>query len=570
MAIKKINKILGFDSNEFDIPETFISKNGIEHNVADSVWQLQTNAQAKGGAVDVSWLRNLVIDQSVRFAILETMIFYAEQRSPQTVATINYSLSTTLQGINTIEEFKSILPFLPNSRRKTLSGFFSTGAKLNPDILKEWSDLNSDFIFGSTNSVLDPQKGRLTEYEYDSFLSRLRLRCDRIKSIGIDKCDRKFFETKAAYHHYYFDSKLSFQAVVNVVAFRVLTQLVRRPSQIECMKWCDILPVGSSFSDKQVSREPMMIDSGALHVRIFRMKQNSNELSFRYFPEKSSIYLSEDISNLLYIYKIIYMRGLKMALERDGVNLSESEFSQLVSFLPVFPSFKLLTTELNHRLLEELMHDKSSLFHLGAANMVSCFRLIGVSKSDRFSEAVVTNNRIRHTVLSNAAMNGYSIERISRITEVTVPAARKYIDLGIRERQKINENYLGNEFLKKAFTPISTFSNSDELVGSIEFGVVGIGSERRDCNSCPHKNRLQRPVPCYGCENFLPLLEADHANVLKSVQQKIIFLGTNSLGGIESGAIKRLKKAEKYIRMTIKHCEEVILTKASLKNKGFS
>jgi hypothetical protein len=566
MAEKKKNSKLGVG---YDLAEKFISKSGLEVNVTNDVWVLLPDTRAKGGLINVGWIKQLNLGQDIRFAILETLVYYGEQRSAATLTTVNYALIDTLPGLHSLEEFKSIWSSVADAKKKTLKGFFSTGAKLNSEIFGDWSSFTANFNYAAKSSILDPNKGRLTDYEYDSFLADLRLKCDRIKVIDIERCDDQFFRKIASAYHYDFDNKISFGAVSSTIGFRLLTQLVRRPAQIVSIKWCDIIPVGSSFTDDNVSMEPMLIDRAALHIRIFKIKQNFDRYAFRQWPEKSSIYLSEDICELLHAYKRIYLHGLNMALENSGINLSGEEYGQLVSSLPVLPNSDLFTAELSPEVIRELIDNKmGQLFHSNAGSLVSAIRKLGKSKSDRFSDVIVSNNRIRHTVLSNAAMSGYSIERIAKITDVTVNAARAYLDLGIKERQKINENYQGNSILEKAFMPISDFADKEELIASIELGVVGVGDNPSDCNSCSHKKRLQRPVPCYGCENFVPFLEGDHAGVLTAVRRKIAVLKSSALGGVESGVLKRLKKAERYIGITIDVCDQIVKSKKSVEDQN--
>ena len=68
---------------------------------------------------------------------------------------------------------------------------------------------------------------------------------------------------------------------------------------------------------------------------------------------------------------------------------------------------------------------------------------------------------------------------------------------------------------------------------------------------------MVRPIPCYGCSNFRPLLDADHTAILNQAEAKKNFLMKFHAGDVKSGALSRIEKAITYIRLTIAICDEI-------------
>ena len=187
----------------------------------------------------------------------------------------------------------------------------------------------------------------------------------------------------------------------------------------------------------------------------------------------------------------------------------------------------------------------------------------GKGLSERTGRVVGTNNRLRHTWLCNAALNGHPISEICKITNVTEPGARAYLQLGLKERQYIDTNYAANQLLRDAFNPKVSITDEDKTVEN-EIDIFGVEKEPSNCNACEHKSNLTRPLPCYGCPNFRPLLDANHNAILEQAIAKREFIKTFSSNYTNSGSTEKLDKIIANIKLTIAICIEMKLHNAKL------
>ncbi|MGA4816392.1 hypothetical protein ACPA9J_20675 [Pseudomonas aeruginosa] len=101
---------------------------------------------------------------------------------------------------------------------------------------------------------------------------------------------------------------------------------------------------------------------------------------------------------------------------------------------------------------------------------------------------MATSNRIRHTVVTRGAQNGLPAVQLAKMTGVTVPAARHYIDLDYVSRREIDTKYIGNEFLKKAFShTLTVVPEGDEVIVDNKFNPCWWGTQQaflRDLFNC--------------------------------------------------------------------------------------
>jgi hypothetical protein len=538
-----------------ELPAEFRSQAGLIVKTADDVWGL--SPLGKGNKINISWLQNFNLNSELRYILLDTLIHYSETQTSSTVATVCFSLVQGFPKDNeSDDEFERIWNGLGSSSKKTLKGFLGTCLKLNHVKLKKHHVIASKFKHKKNFQALHPTKGRLTDFEYDSVLQNLRSLCSEIPETAPNNIG--FYQTTN------FNSK-TFVNFRNIMSYRLMIQLARRPKQISILKWCDVLPVGVSFSDKNVSVEPIYTGVKSLHVRSYKIKQSKQENGFRLYPEKWTIPLSESFSALLIRYRILYFHGFKLALNNSKLEFSEEQLQDLFNYCPIFPNLSLFIDDLNNYNITKTINEKSQLFHLSEDKIRGAGLYYGKGLSERHGKITASNNRLRHTWLCNAALEGNSLQDISKITNVTLPGAREYLQLGLKERQFINENYAANGLLREAFNPKPFASDNDSLIEHELIGPLGVEEEFTKCNVCEHKIRMARPIACYGCTNFRPLLDADHESILKQAITKRDFnkkFGTNVEG---TGSIKRLDKAIAYIKLTIVICNETKLQKRSLR-----
>ncbi|WP_149982393.1 hypothetical protein [Pseudoalteromonas rhizosphaerae] len=532
-------------SNTICLPQYFTSQAGLKVKTFEPEWVIDDGGN--NAKINISWLLNFEENLVFRDSLIDTLIHYVESKSALTVCTVTFAIRAAFPSDKIkVTEFTLNWHELADSTKKTLKGFISTAYKLNNMIFREFQEITKKFNFKSKFQGLDPTKGRLTDYEYDSMLQELRVKCNAIPKTPPK--DFSFYSSNSG-------NKLKFESYKSIICYRTMVQLARRPKQISFLRWSDVLPVFISFQDKHIEIEPLHTGLKELHVRCYKIKQGDTA-SFRNIPEMFTIKLTESFSQLLLKYCDIYRTGFKLALERSGNYISENEITTLMANLPLFPSQDLFITNFDKKILNTLRKGNSKLFHLSEGSITAYAKTHGKCLSDRKADVIATNNRLRHTWLCNAAIRGESIEDISKITNVTLPAARHYLQLGLEERQYIDNNYNANELLRNAFKPQSLIFDSDEVIENEIAEIVGVEKEKPTCTSCDHKIRMVRPIPCYGCSNFIPILEADHNSILEQAIAKRKYISQFGSSNTTVGSTERLDKAIKYIRITIAVCNE--------------
>jgi hypothetical protein len=538
------------NSSGIDLPLQFISQAGLLVDTSENVWCLASHG--KGHQINVSWLHSFNNSFLLRDSLLDSLIHFSQTNSASTVQTKVFALKKAFPCDNdSIHDFKARWQTFKGPLKKTLKGLLSNSVKLGHKNLNQFNDITIKYSYKSNFQALHPTKGRLTDYEYDSILNNLRLKCNNLSFV--------IPENLKFYTEIYSSNINKFINYRSIICYRMLIQIARRPKQISYLKWCDILPVGVSFNDSYIDSEPLFTGINELHLRMFKVKQTKSENSFRAFPERWSIPLSDSFSKLIIQYKKVYIKGISLVFEKQNLKLTENELNIFINNIPIFPNLDIFSADYNNQtLMQAVLRDNSTLFHISEDTVRNTQNAYGKGSSERCSSVIGTNNRLRHTWLSNAALRGLPITDISKITNVTLPAARLYLQMGLKERVFIDENYRANTFLKKAFEPKQMANLDDELIEDASIGPVGIEKKTPTCNLCDNKKRMVRPIACYGCTNFIPLLEANHDAVLQQAlakQEFILNFGDHDSIG---GSIERLQKAICYIKLTISICNETL------------
>jgi len=545
---------------EIDIASQFTAQSGLIVDTHNDIWIL--SPLGKGRTVDVSWLHKFDGCALTKGILFDTLIHYAETKTAATVSTQIFAVRDAFpHAFETLEDFKLNWQQLRNSAKKTLKGFMTTCVtKLNHKYLYKHYEITNTYQHKPRFNALHPTKGRLTDYEYDSILHNIRTLSAQLPTNPSD--DLNFYQSQGA------QDNLNFSYFKKIMSYRFMIQIARRPKQIATLKWCDVLPVGASFVDTKVDYEPTFTGAKSLHVRSFKIKQSSDENCFRASPEKWTIPLSESFSLMLLKYRNLYEKGLSLTLNIFGDIDTNKTAKDLIGHCPIFPRRELFNADFtNQDVIRALMNKDSTLFHLSEGDIRGYESRVSNGLSERHGTVRGSNNRLRHTWLCNAALEGKPIQDISKITNVTIPAARHYLQLGLKERQFIDENYAANPLLREAFNPIPITNVDDELIQDQVAGPVGVETDKPTCQTCEHKTLMVRPIPCYGCANFRPILDADHEAVLEQALSKIEFLDKFGTNKSNSGAYIRLTKAIAYIKLTIAVCNEEKLKQSGLSEK---
>jgi hypothetical protein len=223
---------------------------------------------------------------------------------------------------------------------------------------------------------------------------------------------------------------------------------------------------------------------------------------------------------------------------------------------PLFPERKLFKLDVSDKptLFKSLTHT-SDMFHKASSALISIMKYVSENlqlTSSRIQSFNITNNRSRHSVLTRGAEQGLSKEALSKITGVTTETVKHYIGLDTSGRCVIDKNIAGKSIFKQ-FAQVS----AEELKKQGGFQVLnefdeelGIIQQTSNCQTCTVQ--LCKPLGCYGCDNFRPLLQADHQANLERIELKIQF----NQGSASKQTLKRLAESAVYIKATIDICEE--------------
>ena len=159
--------------------------------------------------------------------------------------------------------------------------------------------------------------------------------------------------------------------------------------------------------------------------------------------------------------------------------------------------------------------------------------------------------------MTRGAEQGLDSAQLSRLTGVTEPAARHYVDLDYRSRRLIDENYLVNSFLKDSFSvPVRHLDKGSEVILGSSFEEIGGVKNIKSCSQCSAK--MGRPIGCYGCPSFRPLLNADHRAVLNQAKAKLTANMANLPSSIRHRSVEKLENQIEKIKITIALCDNII------------
>ncbi|HFD0647051.1 TPA: hypothetical protein ACF039_002316 [Vibrio parahaemolyticus] len=528
--------------NSYEGTRTFPSKEaGYEFDIFSDEWVLGYKKP-----LYLDWMNALDSDVflDLRLAIAHAAKHYAYSSLYGYVTT----LKTICQYIEsaTFEAWWLTLTSYKKNVRDTLFALCKQSHEYNSSVLTSLYDIVKDENLGRNNgskSILDESTGAYSEIERDNLLEALRIET-------LNALSNEF----SAIHH--------FTRLRNVLACQLMIAIVRRPTQLVKIKWCDLLRVGQAFKshkdsdrDWQPLTQHHFSDVEQLHLRTFKGKEGV----FRVNAESRSHRLEPNLSELLLQYYQVYETFLCASLSKNGIVFSESETKELMRRLPLFPDQSLFSVGFDTKeSLFQSVSDTSEAFHLQSfslrANIAYLFNKKLSIKSDRIAHRPLAfkNNRWRHTQLTLAAWMGLSPAQIAAITGVTVDAILPYLDLKAPERVRIDEAFAGNSVIQR-FDSVS----SKELQQHPDFKVkspfdeeMGHKLNPANCSSCQSKGAA--PMGCYPCDNFRPLETANHHQYLDKAERK---LAINSQSGHLS-TVKRLQTIILYIRVTIMLCEE--------------
>ncbi|TOI00517.1 hypothetical protein [Vibrio parahaemolyticus] len=528
--------------NRYEGKSTFQAKaEGYEFDLFSDEWVLGYKKSLK-----LDWMNTLDSDVflDLRLAIAHVAKHYAYDSLNGNVST----LKTLCQYLEpaTFEAWWLTLTSYKETVKNVLYAFSQKSPEYRSRVLTPLFDLVKKETLGrrvGSKSILDETTGAYSEIERDNLLEALRI--ETLHALNSE-----------------FAKITAFTRLRTVLACQLMVAIVRRPTQLVQLKWCDLLRVGQAFTshkERNLDWVPLtqhhFSDVEQLHLRTFKGKEGE----FRRNAESRSHRLDPNLSELLLQYYQAYETYLCTCLSQCNITLSESDTKALMQQLPLFPDKSLFSAkfETKERLFQSVS-ETSEAFHLSSGSLRTNIAYLFNKKLDIKSDRLVDqslafiNNRWRHTQLTLAAWMGLSPAQVAAITGVTVEAIKSYLDLKAPERVKIDQAFAGNSVIQR-FDSVSATElqqHPDFVVKSPFDEEMGHKLNPANCSSCQSKGAA--PMGCYPCENFRPLETADHQPYLDKAERK---LAINSQSG-HPATVKRLQTIVVYIRVTIVLCEE--------------
>lgn len=527
-----------------DNKELLISaKSGLVINVLDDVWVILPN-NGKGWRFSVGWVHSSDMPDDDRELIFDVFTYYVRTKAASTASGIVGNVKPfMINGIPSLAKVKMMWSGLKTNNKKGLNQFFGTLSKQGNKQFGEFHKFTSSNLDRRIARTLDPSSGALSDIEFDSLAKQVNENLQ-----GFDwASDRglSFFQSPRLYGH-----------LRNLVTNKLLLSIVRRPIQIALLKWSDMIPSGASFHDAGIHSvdEIGTVGGQTLQLRVFIVKSKGMLFS-RECPERYPIHLSERLSKILIDYKMVVFKWLKLLMESKYIKVDESELLSIMNDMPMFLDVSIFDVRFyTLNLFKKLFTQKSTAYHVSEGAITQAMRWVRVT-SDRSVDCIATSNRIRHTVLTRGAQEGLPAVQLARMTGVTVPAARHYIDLDYKSRREIDSKYIGNEFLRKAFSSaLAVVPEDDEAIVDSRFNPVGGPRNMNSCVTC--STLLGRPLGCYGCPNFRPLLEADHRLVLGEAEDKLAANRNSLINPLYARSIEKLERQIAWVKLTIAVCDD--------------
>lgn len=307
-----------------------------------------------------------------------------------------------------------------------------------------------------------------------------------------------------------------------------------------------------------------------------------------------------DNQELLYssILGLVYVTGLrpvqlaKLAVEDIKIDTTRKidQFHRYSILIPYAKQARYVHEKIAVKLPEEVaeiciayierfnLSRKDKLFDLGENSASFCSKAINTQLFDfapkAYREAVLSGEMIkqkysfsdfRHHVGYSLAMAGSSAEEIAYILgHSSVVTARHYIfstpELAQIRAQALGKNSLYKQMIAMLLTGRLIYKK--DWHGKKVLGNIG-SKIHYDIGGCSYEDRcLFQPVRnCYGCMYFHPFIDANHSNVLESIQNEINDLIKLSDGiGVSRNPLIRVHESTKF------EIESVIARYATHKN----
>lgn len=390
-------------------------------------------------------------------------------------------------------------------------------------------------------SIFDPNSGALTSYEHKSLAESIN-RLSR-------EVFRDYMVIRSAQSQKYLKQGLSLlPRFQRLIYLRLICLTARRSVQLFMLKWRDLIVGASRVVDEFQLRIPMAKQGG--------------DGGFRSRFEEGLIPLDQEFSQELTLYKEYITKLFYCRLVDLGIETTFDEFMGVSTNLPILVGGEFFTElgrsqgklPLNNQEFLLMAKYNSPSFHVQKTGFSAAKGVLDDVESDRQVDIAKTfgSTRARHTVGTNLARKGYDKLTIAMQLGNTPKAAGYYIDLLPEDRDKIDSEITGLKILAKKFSGTVVFeANHKNAEIHLNQKPLGESCNTNGCLSCSS----ERPLQCYGCENFRPLATADHEEMLVIAEKRMRY--QINLGA-EHAVLAPIKININNIKATIIACRDYV------------
>lgn len=477
-----------FLNDSFDEKKiVFISRAGIEFNIDDVEWVVDST----NNTLYPERLRSLNLTNKEGCDVRLAFAYLATTRPVG-------SLTKFISGVYT-----SKIESLDSNGVESLSDDISSSSVdslkalarqlvLIDTIYNEFLEAISKYktpVYDNYSAVYDVELGSLSEFEFSDLAEKVNSYSAKLYG-GCNRKNNRFSTDFALWER--------------LLISRFMILFVRRPSQLSQLKWCDLSLVKNELGNEMELTMPMA-----------KQKDDFREV-FEIYPHK----LLHKLTLELFKYREQYSKNLKAILELN--NIEDLDIEKAMHYMPLFPNRKIFSCKIiDEGKLLSAFNNKSSGYHLKSVDIQNRFKALmeQISPvSDRLSAENyrIGNNRLRHTAGTSLAIRGYSEIDIAQALGNTPYAARFYVDLSDEVRISIDDAFESQTLLSKSFSGLLTHEILPSEVGVEDpfYGELGKSISTSTCERCINA----RPIGCYGCEMFRPLITADHESKLVEVK----------------------------------------------------
>lgn len=543
------NKRLEAFKQQYGDEANYVSKAGFPFNAFDEIWTLD-GLGAAGTRANWHWMHEKEYSDEDLTVLLMLIAEKATMLAATTITLISRALKAAPYPITDEERLKRTWATFSQSTQRVVVTTLGWLADENPKqfaAMYQWTVKRKKEV---KFNGYDVEKGAYSDIENQSILTGLNQRINALQAAGFALKDEYKFTPSVV-------GKLTTFALALGNLF--LVSIIRRPAQLIQLKWNDIIPVGASFVDRRIStdNEYDFSDIEKLQIRMYKSKTGA---TFRGEIEIHPLYFNHELSKSILFYRKEYQRRLLLRLEELGIYLSDEESIEIMSRCPVFYQDSLFKTKFEDKQqLFSAISENGQGFHHNSICFIASLKSSAEKVSlisDRLplSKLRISNNRIRHTVISNGVRQGLDDIQLAKITNVTVRSVKPYIDFSHEARVLIDNKFDKNKFLTNAFSvTVSELKQRPEFRITDEFDQeMGHVKGLINCQNC--KVELAKPMGCYGCDNFIAMRDADHHSQLCKAQLK---LQINQEAGESEQVLQKLKVQIYWIDQTIRKCAEL-------------